>query len=70
MAKAYSQDLRARIQQAWAGGASTRAQLAARFDVSVSCVRDLIRRVRQTGSVAASARGGGGVPRKADVRQK
>ncbi len=32
-------------------------------------MRDLIRRVRQTGSVTASARGGG-APRKADARQE
>ena len=68
MAKAYSEDLRERIWQAWQTGGSTRAQLAARFGVSVSCVRDLLRRVRQTGRVAASARAGG-APRKADAHQ-
>ena len=43
--------------------------MAARFGVSVSCVRDLIRRVKETGRVAARARGGG-APRKADAHQE
>ena len=68
MAKAYSRDLRERIYTAWQAGQHTRAQLATRFGVSVSCVRDLIRRGRQTGSVAAKAHGGG-ARRKADARQ-
>jgi transposase len=69
VAKAYSEDLRERIGAAWQEGKSTRAQLAARFGVSVSCVRDLIRRLKETGSVAAKAHGGG-APRKADQRQE
>lgn len=69
MAKAYSEDLRERIRQAWEQRAGTRAEIAARFGVSVSCVRDLIRRVRETGRATAKARGGG-APRKADARQE
>ena len=68
-AKAYSEDLRARIWRAWEQGQSTRGELAARFGVGVSCVRDLIRRVKETGHVAARAHGGG-APRKADARQE
>ena len=68
MARAYSQDLRERIRAAWERGEGNRPQLAARFGVSVSCVRDLIRRVKETGSAAAKARGGGAA-RKADARQ-
>ena len=69
MARAYSEDLRARIWRAWEGGEGTRPQLATRFGVSVSCVRDLIRRVKESGHVAAKAHGGG-APRKADARQE
>lgn len=69
MAKAYSQDLRERIWQAWERGEGSRPQLATRFGVSVSCVRDLIRRVKDTGRVAAKTHGGGAA-RKADVRQE
>ena len=69
MAKAYSEDLRARIWRAWKAGEGTRPQLAARFGVSLSCVRDLIRRVKETGQVVAKAHGGGAA-RKADARQE
>ena len=69
MAKPYSQDLRERVGVAWQEGATTRPKLAERFGVSVSCVRDLIRRIKETGSVAAKEHGGG-APRKADARQE
>ena len=69
MARAYSQDLRERIRAAWERDEGSRAQLAARFGVSISCVRDLIRRVKATGSVAAKMHGGG-APRKADAWQE
>ena len=67
MVKAGSQDLRGRICAAWEAGVSMRPQLAERFGASVSCVRDLIRRVRETGHAGAKAHGGG-AQRQADAR--
>jgi transposase len=40
----------------------TREQIAARFSVSVSWIRDLLKRRRETGSIAARPRGGGRAP--------
>ncbi len=59
MAKAYSVDLRWRVFGAWQRGESTQAQVAARFAISPSCVRDLSRRFRTCGDVAPKPRGGG-----------
>ena len=66
MAKAYSLDLRRKVFGAWRNGEGSQAEIARRFDVSVSFVRDLSRRFRESGSVAAKARGGGRAP-AADV---
>ena len=60
--KTYSMDLRERVMAAYDVGDSTRAAIAARFAVSVSWIRDLIRRRRETGSVAPRPRGGGRAP--------
>ena len=62
MAKAYSLDLRQKVFGAWQNGEGSQAQIARRFDVSVSFVRDLARRFRQSGGVAAKAHGGGRAP--------
>ena len=62
MAKAYSLDLRQKVFGAWQNGEGNQAQIARRFAVSVSFVRDLSRRFRQSGSVAAKAHGGGRAP--------
>ena len=59
MAKAYSLDLRRRAFEAWQRGEGTQAQVATRFAVSASCVRDLARRFRTSGDVAAKPHGGG-----------
>jgi transposase len=59
--KAYSMDLRERVVAACDARDGTREQIAARFSVSVSWIRDLLRR-RQTGSIAPRSRGGGRVP--------
>ena len=59
MAKAYSADLRERVWAAWQNGHESQREVAARFGVSESFVRDLSRRVRATGSVAAKPHGGG-----------
>ena len=60
--KAYSMDLRERVVAACDARAGTREQIAARFSVSVSWVRDLLRRRRETGSIAPKPRGGGRAP--------
>lgn len=62
MAKGYSLDLRRRVWRAWQNGEGTQAQLAVRFAVSVSFVRDLSRRFRESGDVAAKPYGGGRTP--------
>lgn len=47
---------------AWQNGEGSQGQSARRFDVSASFVRDLSRRFRQSGSVAAKGPGGGRAP--------
>jgi transposase len=60
--KAYSTDLRERVVAACDAGDATREQVAARFSVSVPWVRNLLRRRRETGSIAPKPRGGGRPP--------
>jgi transposase len=60
--KTYSMDLRERIVAACDARDGTREQIAARFSVSVSWVRDLLKRRRETGSIAPKPRGGGRPP--------
>ena len=62
MASSYSLDLRERVWGAWQRGEGSQPQIAARFGVSVSFVRDLSRRFRESGGVAPKARGGGRAP--------
>lgn len=62
MARAYSLDLRQRAFDAWQRGDGTQAQVAVRFQISASCLRDLSRRFRESGQVAAKPRGGGRRP--------
>jgi transposase len=57
MTAPLSQDLRERIVRAVAGGSSIR-QAAARYDISPSAAAKLMRRVRETGSVAPGRIGG------------
>ena len=59
---AYSMDLRERVVAACDARDGTREQIAARFSVSVSWIRDLLKRRRDTGSIAPRARGGGRAP--------
>ena len=59
MAKAYSLDLRPRVWAAWRAGGATQAEVAARFAVSESFLRDLSRRHRESGQLSARPRGGG-----------
>ncbi len=60
--KAYSIDLRERVVAACDACDGTREQIAARFCVSVPWVRKLLRRRRETGSIAPKPRGGGRAP--------
>ena len=60
--KTYSMDLRQRVVTACDEGGATREQIAARFSVSVSWIRDLLKRRRETGSIAPKPRGGGRPP--------
>ena len=60
--RAYSIDLRERVVAACDARDGTREQIAARFSVSVSWVRKLLRRRRETGSIAPKPRGGGRAP--------
>jgi transposase len=60
--KAYSMDLRERVVAACDARDGTREQIAGRFSVSVSWIRDLLRRRRETGSIAPRPGGGGRAP--------
>jgi transposase len=62
----YSKDLRLRIVQAYEHREGSMRQLATRFRVSLSCVRDLLTRYRATGDVAPKSHGGG-YPAKLDA---
>ena len=62
MASSYSLDLRERVFGAWQRGEGSQPEIAARFGVSVSFVRDLSRRWRESGGVAPKAHGGGRTP--------
>lgn len=57
--KAYSIDLRQRVVAAYDAGEGTQEQLAARFAVSYSWVRKILRRRRDTGSIEPKPHGGG-----------
>ena len=58
----YSMDLRERVVAACDARDGTRAQIADRFGVSVSWITKLLRRRRDTGSIAPSPHGGGQPP--------
>jgi transposase len=62
----YSIDLRLRIVHAYENREGSMRQLATRFCVSLSCVRDLLTRYRTTGGVAPRPHGGG-YPAKLDA---
>lgn len=56
-----SVDLRQRIIAAYQAKEGSQRQLAERFKVSLSFIRDLNRRYRETGTVAPKPHGGGAV---------
>ncbi len=60
--KAYSTDLRERVVSAYDAREGTQEQVAARFAVSVSWVRKILRRRRATGSIDPGPHGGGHAP--------
>jgi transposase len=60
--RTYSMDLRERVVAACDEGVDTREEIGERFGVSVSWIRDLLRRRRETGSIAPKPRGGGRPP--------
>jgi transposase len=57
--KPYSLDLRRRVLDAWQCGEGSQRQLAARFSVHLTFVRNLLRLYRQSGSLAPRPQGGG-----------
>lgn len=58
MAAAYSLDLRKKILSAWENQEGSQRELAKRFKVSLSFIRNFLRRYRETGEIAARAQGG------------
>jgi putative transposase len=57
--KPYSQDLREKVMAAVAAGKQSNRAMAETFGISESTIEKWTRRVRETGSVAASAHAGG-----------
>lgn len=60
---AYSIDLRQKILSAWKNKEGTQRDLAKRFKVSLSFIRDFLRRYRETGEINAR-------PQRGDRRSK
>ena len=58
MPVSYSGDLRRRVIIAWEAKEGSQRQLAERFKVSLSFVRNLLRHYRQNGKIEAKPRGG------------
>jgi len=57
--KPYSMDLRQRVVEAYENGEGTHEELAEVFCVSLSWIEKLLRRWRETGSIAPKPHGGG-----------
>ena len=57
--RAYSIDLRQRVVTAYDAGEGTQERIAARFAVSTSWVRKILRQRRDTGSIGPRPHGGG-----------
>ena len=58
MPVSYSGDLRRRVISAWETKEGSQRQLAQRFKVSLSFVRNLLRRYQDCGEIEAKQRGG------------
>jgi transposase len=67
--KAYSNDLRQKVVDAYRRGEGSMRQLAARFAVSLDFVWRLMERYRHTHSVTPQPHGGG-IPRKLSPSQE
>lgn len=63
--KAYSIDLRTKIIEAYNNQEGSQRQLAERFNVSLSFVQKLLKRYRETGTIAPLPRGKGFSPKLA-----
>ena len=61
--RTYSIDLRERVIRACDEGVGTQAEIAELFGVSVSWIKKLRRRRRETGSIAPKPHGGGWPPK-------
>jgi transposase len=61
--KAYSNDLRQKIIQAYENKEGSYRQLAKRFSVSLGFVQNLMKRYRETGQVDPLPHGGGSAPK-------
>ena len=61
--KAYSNDLRKKIVQAYENNEGSYRKLAARFSVSLGFVQNLMKRYRETGEVDPLPHGGGSSPK-------
>jgi transposase len=61
--KTYSIDLRERVIRACDEGKGTQAEIADLFGISVSWIKKLRRRRRETGSIAPKPHGGGWTPK-------
>jgi transposase len=57
--KPYSDDLRSRIIKSYSSHEGSQRQLAVRYCVSLSFVRDLLKRLRETGRGEPKPHGGG-----------
>ena len=71
MPAAYSIDLRQRIVNAYEAKEGSQRKLAKRFQVSLSFVKRLIRRYRDTGEIQPKSHGGGAIAKitRADLAQ-
>lgn len=58
MPVSYSEDLRRRVIAAWLAKEGSQRQMAQRFKVSLSFVRNLLRHYRESGQIEAKQRGG------------
>ena len=67
---AYSIDLRQRILSAWQNKEGSQRELAKRFQVSLSFIRDFLRRYRETGEIAAKPQGGDRRSKLNDIEQE
>jgi transposase len=64
----YSMDLRERVVAAYDRKTGTQAEVAARFEVSLSWLQKLLRFRRATGSIGAKPHGGGWTPKFSGAR--